>query len=296
MSLQPLINLDFFERLVKQYKPDLATFHSNHVAHYQHRHWRAMDPTPFLEKPSQQEIRRFAGAIEYGYRVADEAIRRIWKLADDNTVVIVAYEMGQQPYVNEAFPDGRSIVRVRDINQMLDLCGGTGHCRPISMMAPQWNLQFTDPAKLDKSRAFLAKGMGRYARNQALRGQRGRFDTRCQHPAKNDAKARSPGDFTFPKPSKPSNSAIYALSRTQRRRKATTIKWDVVGARSRHPQRRCRQSMYNPRSGANDPPSHGNTAAVAYERPIAGRNADSSSSARGEGLEPAESAALPIGT
>jgi hypothetical protein len=43
VSLQPMINLDFFEKLYREHRPDLATFHSNHAAHYQHRYWRAMD-------------------------------------------------------------------------------------------------------------------------------------------------------------------------------------------------------------------------------------------------------------
>jgi hypothetical protein len=161
VSLQPLINLDFFEKLWRTHKPDLSTFHSNHVAHYQHRHWRAMDPTPFIEKPSARERKRFGDAIEYGYRVADRAIRRIWRLADDRTVVIVASGLGQQPYVDEAFPDGRMIVRVRDVNQVLALCGGAGHCVPISMMAPQWNLQFREPLRQKQmERALSAAWVG----------------------------------------------------------------------------------------------------------------------------------------
>ena len=63
------MNLDFFEALYRQYRPDFATFHTNHIAHYMHRYWRAMDPTPFRVKPSAEEVRRFGPSIEYGYRV-----------------------------------------------------------------------------------------------------------------------------------------------------------------------------------------------------------------------------------
>ena len=55
-------------------------------------------------------------------------------------MVIVASGLGQRPYVNEDFRDGREIVRVRDINQIVALCGVEGRCHPVSMMAPQWNL------------------------------------------------------------------------------------------------------------------------------------------------------------
>jgi hypothetical protein len=146
VSLQPLVNLDFFERLYRRYQPDFATFHTNHVAHYMHRYWRAMDPTPFLTKPSAEEIRKFGPAIAYGYRVADQLLRRLWKLVDANTVVILASGLGQQPYVVEEFPEGRQVVRIRDIHQLVQLCGIAGSCTPLSMMAPQWNLRIPDPA------------------------------------------------------------------------------------------------------------------------------------------------------
>jgi hypothetical protein len=156
VSLQPLINLDFFDRLYRQHRPDLATFHTNHVAHYQHRFWRSMDPTPFLSPPPPKEVRQFGPAIAHGYRVAEQVLRRLWKLADDNTVVIVASGLGQQPYVVEEFKEGRQVVRIRDIGQLIELCGLTGACTPLSMMAPQWNLQVPDPAKRVRAEQVLA--------------------------------------------------------------------------------------------------------------------------------------------
>ena len=155
VSLQQVINLDFFEHLYKQYQPDLATFHTNHVAHYQHRYWRSMDPAPFLIKPTATEQQRFGKAIEFGYQIADEALQRIWEFAGPNTVVIVASGLGQQPYVDEAFPDGRKVVRIRDINQILALCGISTACNPISMMAPQWLLRFSDAGQLAQAERSL---------------------------------------------------------------------------------------------------------------------------------------------
>jgi Type I phosphodiesterase / nucleotide pyrophosphatase len=145
VSLQPVINYDFFARLWRKYRPSLATFHSNHVAHYQHRFWRSTDPAPFLEKPSAAEVERFGGAIEHGYRVADELLARMARLVDRETVLVVASGLGQQPYVMEQFRDGRSIVRIQDVSRMLELIGVAGRCRPFSVMAPQWNLKFDDP-------------------------------------------------------------------------------------------------------------------------------------------------------
>jgi hypothetical protein len=145
VSLQPLVNLDFFERLYRRYRCDFATFHTNHVAHYMHRYWRAMDPSPFLTKPSAEEVRKFGSAVEYGYRVADRVLQRLWKLVDADTVAILASGLGQQPYVTDEFPEGRQVVRIRDIHQLVEICGITGRCSPLSMMAPQWNLRIHDP-------------------------------------------------------------------------------------------------------------------------------------------------------
>ena len=155
VSLQPILNLDIFEKLYRKHRPDIATFHTNHVAHYQHRYWRSMDSKPFLSPPSEDERRRFGGAIEYGYRVADEVLQRIWNLADENTVVILASGLGQKPYVVEDFKEGRTIVRVRDVDQIVELCGVTGHCTPVMMMAPQWNLEIKDDAKRAQAERVL---------------------------------------------------------------------------------------------------------------------------------------------
>ncbi|MBX6313646.1 MAG: alkaline phosphatase family protein, partial [Isosphaeraceae bacterium] len=155
VSLQPLVNLDFFERLYRQHRPDFATFHTNHVAHYMHRYWRAMDPTPFLTKTSAEEVRKYGPAIEFGYRVADRTLRRLWRLADERTVVMLASGLGQQPYVVEDFPEGRQVTRIRDIYQIIELCGASGHCTPMSMMAPQWNLRIPDPARRAQAEQVL---------------------------------------------------------------------------------------------------------------------------------------------
>jgi Type I phosphodiesterase / nucleotide pyrophosphatase len=156
VSYQPLVNLDFFQKLYGQHRPDLATFHSNHVAHYQHRYWACMDPSPFASKPSPEDQKRFGGAIEFGYQVADELLRRVWRLVDSQTVVIVASGLGQQPFVKDQFPGGRKISRIRDIRQIIDLCGIADQCTPVSMMAPQWNLTIPD----NKRRAHAEKVLG----------------------------------------------------------------------------------------------------------------------------------------
>src|SRR5207248_2942233 len=137
VSLQPLVNLDFFARLWSQYRPDFATFHTNHVAHYQHRYWRAFDPAPFLSPPSADEARKFGGAVEFGYQSADRLLASLEKLVTPDTVLIIASGLGQQPYVKEEYREGRTVVRLGDIETVLNLLNVRGQCEPYSVMAPQ---------------------------------------------------------------------------------------------------------------------------------------------------------------
>jgi hypothetical protein len=156
VSMQPLINFDFFEALWKRHRPAFATFHSNHVAHYQHRYWRAADATGFLEKPSAEEVRKYGDAIPFGHRVADELLGRILAMADADTTIVVASGLAQKPYVTEEFRGGRSVLRIRDIGQVIELLGVAGTCRPYSVMAPQWNLEFANEADCATAAAALA--------------------------------------------------------------------------------------------------------------------------------------------
>lgn len=142
VNLQPLINVDFFAALWKRDRPDFATFHTNHIAHFQHRYWRSTDPTPFLEKPGREEMLKYGGAIRSGYQVADRLLRRVRKIVGPGTTLIIASGLGQQPYVVEEFRGGRSVVRIQNIADLLGATGIAGKCKPYSVMAPQWNIEF----------------------------------------------------------------------------------------------------------------------------------------------------------
>lgn len=157
VSMQPLINFDFFRKLWMRHQPAFATFHTNHVAHYQHRFWRSADPAPFLVPPSAKEVQDFGGAIRFGYEVADELLGRVMAMADDDTIVLVASGLSQQPYVTDEFPDGRSVLRIRDIEQVVDLLGASGHCRAYPVMATQWNMDFDSAESLQAASQAISQ-------------------------------------------------------------------------------------------------------------------------------------------
>ena len=156
VSLQPFMNFDFFAALYRRFQPDYATWHTNHVAHYMHHYWRAMDDMPFLSRATPEEKRHFGTAIPYGYVTIDQLLGKFMRLAGEHTVIVLASSMGQQPYVSEEFPDGRITVRARDIHRLLRIVDARGVTAIAPAMAQQWNI--TIPDEIERGRvkqAFL---------------------------------------------------------------------------------------------------------------------------------------------
>ncbi len=144
VSLQPLVNYDFFQSLYRAYQPDFATWHTNHAAHYMHHYWRSYDDTAFIMKATEKEKAETGGAIEFGYTLCDQLLGRFLKLIGEDTILAVATSMGQQPYVAEMFPDGRVVVRMTDPRRILDLVGAKGTTDLVPTMVPQWNVRIAD--------------------------------------------------------------------------------------------------------------------------------------------------------
>jgi len=149
VSLQPVLNESFFCHLWKRFRPDLATFHTNHVAHYQHRFFRAWKPEEFPDPTEASEIERFGDAIHHGYLVSDWLLGRFMRLCDRNPEVVlcVASSMGQKPWVPARYGDVAPLTcRIRSIERLIDILGLRGKCEYFSSMAPQWNIRIQDAA------------------------------------------------------------------------------------------------------------------------------------------------------
>lgn len=147
VSLQPLLNFDFFAKLYKQERPTFATWHSNHAAHYMHHYWRAWDDSAFTTRSPPGEKKKYGEAVPFGYRVCDELLGRAFDLIDDTTVIVVASSMGQQPFVSDKYPDGKIVVRIKDIDALLGLLGRKGVQEVVPTMVPQWNIVVPDAAQ-----------------------------------------------------------------------------------------------------------------------------------------------------
>jgi hypothetical protein len=150
VCLQPVVNYPFFAKLYRTHRPDFATFHTNHVAHYQHRFMRAYQPAAYPDPTDPAEVARFGGAIRYGYLWADWLLGRFLKLIGryDDAVLAVASSMGQQPYIPTKYDQvAPPTCRVKSIDRLIDILGLKGQCEYFSTMAPQWNIRIADPAR-----------------------------------------------------------------------------------------------------------------------------------------------------
>ena len=145
VSLQPAVNFDFFSRLYRRHRPAFATFHTNHVAHYMHTYWKAMQPELFPQETSAEERQTYGGAIEHGYRAADELLRRMMSLLDDETVMVVASSMGQKPFIT-SLKKGKRVGQLRSLDKLVDILGAEGRVRALSTMSDQFNLYADTPA------------------------------------------------------------------------------------------------------------------------------------------------------
>ncbi|HKR02818.1 MAG TPA: alkaline phosphatase family protein [Pyrinomonadaceae bacterium] len=148
VALQPIANFDFFQNLYRRHRPEFASFHTNHVAHYMHTYWKAMQPEVFPQETGPEERSNYGGAIEHGYRTADELLSRMMKLLDDETVMVVASSMGQKPFITP-LKKGKRIGQLRSLDHLVDILGAKGRVRALSTMSDQFNLYPDSPATKD---------------------------------------------------------------------------------------------------------------------------------------------------
>jgi hypothetical protein len=165
VCLQPELNFDIFSAMYRKQRPDFSTWHSNHAAHFMHHYWRAWDDSGFAVKSSSDERAKYGEAVPYGYRLCDELLGRAMRLVDDDTVLVLASSMGQQPFVSDRYAEGKIVVRIKDIEALLDLIGRDGITDVVPTMVPQWNITVPDA----KRRARLIEQIEATVRRQSGR-------------------------------------------------------------------------------------------------------------------------------
>ncbi len=155
VALQPLINYDVFATVYRRYRPDFATWHTNHAAHYMHHYWRAMDDSKFSVPSTPEEKVKYGEAVEYGYDLCDELLGRFMRLVDQDTVIVLASSMGQQPYASDLYPEGKIAIRFKDLRQILAILGAKGVTEVVPTMLPQYNVTIPEGAERTRVRDLL---------------------------------------------------------------------------------------------------------------------------------------------
>ncbi|MGH7593274.1 MAG: hypothetical protein ACRELE_05420, partial [Gemmatimonadales bacterium] len=114
---------DVFRWYFRRERPDFATFFLNSTAHFQHLHWRNMDPDAFQVKPSDAEQAEYEDAILYGYRQMDEIIGKALALAGATHTIIFASALGQQPCLKYEEQGGKVFYRPKDFEAFASWAG-----------------------------------------------------------------------------------------------------------------------------------------------------------------------------
>lgn len=159
VCLQPMLNFDIFAAQYRQMRPEYATLHSNHAAHFMHHYWRAWDDSAFPVKASAEEKAKYGEAVPEGYRLCDQLLGEAMAMIDDDTVLVLASSMGQQPFISDKYAAGKIVVRIKDIDALLALAGRQGITDVVPTMVPQWNLTIPDAARRADVQRFFEQVM-----------------------------------------------------------------------------------------------------------------------------------------
>lgn len=137
---------DVFLHYLKALRPSFSTFFLNSTAHFQHAHWRNMDPTPFKLKPTDADQAEYQHAVRYGYEEMDRIVADILAAAPRDTVVILATALSQQPCLVYEDIGGKTFYRPRSFQPLIDFCGITDCQRVEPVMSEQFHLRFETEA------------------------------------------------------------------------------------------------------------------------------------------------------
>jgi hypothetical protein len=170
-SLLEHMQYDLARNLNRRFRIQFATFFANSTAHYQHYHWRNMEPEKFAVPPPATDHPSLSGAIEYGYRSMD---RLVGRFLDDypDAVLVLCTALSQQPWVETT----KCTYRPRRFEDLLAFAGiPTDGANVKPVMAEEFRLECRDEAGAESAEARL-RGLhlddGRPAMKVERKGQK----------------------------------------------------------------------------------------------------------------------------
>ena len=133
---------DVFLHYFKKLRPAFSTFFLNSTAHFQHVHWRNMDPEPFKIKPTDADQAEYQHAVRYGYEEMDRLVGEILATAPANAVVVLATALSQQPCLIYEDLGGKTFYRPRTFDSLIKFAGISGCQKVEPVMSEQFHLRF----------------------------------------------------------------------------------------------------------------------------------------------------------
>ncbi len=136
------LQFDVFRHHWKRERPTFSTLFLNSTAHFQHLHWREMEPELFEVQPTAAELEEYRAAILFGYQKMDALLGQVLKMADDKTTVVLATALSQQPCLTYEHQGGKAFYRPTDFGRLCAFAGVSGHTRVAPVMAHQFQVEF----------------------------------------------------------------------------------------------------------------------------------------------------------
>lgn len=149
------LQFDVFSHYQKTLRPRFASYFVNSTAHLQHAYWRNMDPNSFEVRPPEGDKSVYGDAILFGYRKMDTLLGRFMRLASNDTTLIFATGLSQQPFLKSEGIGGQKYYRPKDVRAMLDLWG-IAYVDVQPTMTHQFQIRCGNAEGLGEARRILA--------------------------------------------------------------------------------------------------------------------------------------------
>lgn len=147
---------DVFRHYFRAERPDFATFFLNSTAHFQHLHWRNMDPEPFQVKPSSKEQAEYQDAVLYGYQQMDRIVGQALDLAGATHTIVFSSALGQQPCLKYEEQGGKVFYRPKNFRAFTTWAGLNMPHEIQPVMSEEFHLVFESEADAQAAERQLA--------------------------------------------------------------------------------------------------------------------------------------------
>jgi hypothetical protein len=150
---------DVFRCFYRRRSPAFSTFFLNSTAHFQHYHWRDMEPELFSIAPGASDGGSHADAIRFGYEQMDKIVTECLQMAPDATIIL-STALSQQPLSRYDDEGGKQVFKVKDLPALLEAAGIPGGWTYAPVMAEEFKLTFASDQEVTAAEAALTSLVG----------------------------------------------------------------------------------------------------------------------------------------